>query len=238
MMDTEKKNSPPFSIDRLAEGLQKAREFRGISRKDCCGLLGISTNKLGNYEKGKHIPSLIEMEVLSYLYSVPLAALFFPEEYPDLFKVPDAEQLKQLLQIRQNIISTTLQIAFEKTGKSLKEVSRDSGITSSKVKRYFGGDTDIPVDDLQRLSSVLDLNLNKLMDSESPIDLWQGLQKKKIVYTQLPENVHVFLNNKENWPYIDAIENLKLIEPGRLESIAESIRQLAGISRTYQDSLE
>lgn len=238
MIDTEKKNSPPFSIDRLAEGLQKAREYRGISLKDCCTLLGIPTNRLLNYEKGKHIPSLTELEALSYVYSVPLAALFFPEEYPDIFKVPDAVQLKQLLKIRQNIISTTLQIAFEKTGKSLKEISRDSGITSSKVKRYFGGDTDIPVDDLQRLSGVLDLDLNNLVDSESPIGLWQDLQKKKIAYAQLPENVRVFLNKKENWPYIDAIENIKLIEPERLESIAESIRQLAGISRTEQDTLD
>ena len=236
MTDTENTTNFPFSIDHLAEGLQKARDFRGISLKDCCSLLGISTNKLLNYEKGKYIPSLTELETLSYIYNVPLEALFFPEKYPDLFKVPNAEQLKQLLQIRQRIISTTLQIAFEKTGKSLKEISKACGITLTKIKRYLRGEIDIPVDDLQRLTGVLDLDLNLLMDSESPIGLWQDLQKKKIAYAQLPENARNFLKKEDNWPYMDTIEKMKLIDPGKLDSIADSIRQLAGLVRTDQDT--
>ena len=236
MTDTENKTNLPFPIDQLAEGLQKAREYRGLSLKDCCSLLGIPTNKLLNYEKGKYVPSLTELEALSYIYSVPLAALFLPEKYPDLFKVPNAEQLKQLLQIRQHIISTTLQIALEKTGRSLKVISKQSGVSLSKVKRYFGGETDIPVDDLQRLSGALDLDLNSLMDSESPIGLWQDLQKKKIAYAQLSETARDFLNKKDNWPYMDAIGKMKLVEPGKLETIAESLRQLAGLARTDQDT--
>ena len=236
MTDTENKTNLPFPIDHLAKGLQKAREYRGISLKDCCSILGIPTNKLLNYEKGKYVPSLTELEAVSYVYGVPFASLFFPWEYPDLFKVPNTEQLKQLLKIRQHIISTTLQIAFEKTGKSLKEISKASGVTLSKVKRYFSGETDIPVDDLQRLSGALDLDLNNLMDSESPIGLWQDLQKKKIAYAQLPENARDFLNKKDNWQYVDAIEKMKLVEPGKLETIAESLRQLAGLAQTDQDT--
>ena len=235
MTYSENKISLPFSTDILAEGLRKAREYRGISLKDCCSLLGIPTNKLLNYEKGKFIPSLAELETLSYIYSVPLVALFSPEVYPDLFKVPNTEQLKQLLQIRQHIISTSLQIAFEKSDKSLKEISKASGITLSKVKHYLGGESDIPFDDLQRLSNSLDLDPISLMDSESPIGLWQELQKNKIAYTQLPVNARDFLNNKDNWPYMDMIEKIKLIEPGELELLAESLRRLAGLARTDQE---
>jgi transcriptional regulator with XRE-family HTH domain len=238
MMDIENRASLPFTIDHLAVGLQKARVFRGINLKDCCSLLGISTNKLLNYEKGKYIPTLNELEALSYIYSVPLEALFFPENYPDLFKVPNADQLQQLLQIRQQIISTTLQIAFEKTGKSLKEISKNSGISLSKLKHFLSGEDGIPIGDLQRLSFTLDMDLDSLLDSESPIGIWQVLQKKKIAYAQLPENARDFLTTKENWPYMDAIEKLKLVDPGKLESIAESIRQLAGLSRTDQDTRE
>jgi transcriptional regulator with XRE-family HTH domain len=114
MMDIENRASLPFTIDHLAVGLQKARVFRGINLKDCCSLLGISTNKLLNYEKGKYIPTLNELETLSYIYSVPLEALFFPENYPDLFKVPNADQLKQLLQIRQHIIQPFCRLLLRK----------------------------------------------------------------------------------------------------------------------------
>ena len=134
MMEAESSTGLPYSTDNLAEGLKKAREFRGITVKDCCSLLGIPTNKLQNYENRKYVPSLAELEALSYIYSVPLAALFDPEEYPEIFKVPNADQLQQLLQIRKRIISTTLQIAFEKTGKSLKEISKMAGLSVSKIQ--------------------------------------------------------------------------------------------------------
>jgi len=236
MMEPKIKTSIPFSIDQLSEGLQKARNFRGISLKDCGSLLGIPANKLLNYEKGKYVPSLNELEALSYIYSVPLEALFYPEEYPDIFKVPDAEHLSQLLQIRKRIISTTLQIAFEKTGKSLKELSKTAGVSVSKVKRYLHGMIDIPIGDVQRLTSALNLDINSLMDSESQIGQWQELQKKKIAFASLPDEARNFLNKKENWPYMDVVEKMKLIEPGKLESFAESIHKLTVLTPKDQES--
>ena len=235
MINPEVKSGLPYSTDRLAEGLKKAREFRGITVKYCCSLLGIPTNKLENYEKARYVPSLTELEALSYIYSVPMAALFYPEEYPDIFKVPDAEQLKQLLQIRIRIIATTLQIAFEKKGKSLKEISKTTDITVSKLKRYIGGGTDIPFDELQRIASALEVDVNSLMDSESPIGMWQELQKNKIAFLQLPEKARTFLTKKENWPYMDVVEKMKQIEHERLESIAESIQKLVELSPADQE---
>ena len=97
------------------------------------------------------------------------------------------------------------------------------------------GDADIPISDLQRIAGALDLDINSLLDSESPIGQWQDYQKKKIAFAQLPDIARNFLTNKENWPYMDVIEKMKTIEPGKLESIAESIRQLAGLSPSDQN---
>jgi transcriptional regulator with XRE-family HTH domain len=235
MMDIENKSIPPFPIGHLAESLQKAREYRGISLKDCSNLLGIPTNKLQNYEKGKFVPSLTELEALSYIYGVPLDALFFPYKYPDLFKIPNAEQLMQLLQIRKRIISTTLQIAFVKTGKKLKEISIETGMQPSKIKRYLGGELDIPIDDHQKLAGVFAIDFKSLMDSESPIGLWQEFQKMKYAYTDLPEKAREFMNKNENWPFMGLIEKIKLIDPDKLNSLADSIGQLAEITRKEQE---
>lgn len=236
MNEIEVKNIPAYAIDHLAEGLQKAREFRGISLKDSSRLLGIPANKLANYEKGKYIPPLNEVEALSYIYSVPLAALFSPEDYPDIFKIPNAAQLNQLLQIRKRIISTSLQIAHDKTGKPLREIAKLAGISSPKLKRFLQGEIDIPFNDLQRIARVLELDLNTLIDSESPIGQWQVLQQKKITYANLPENARDFLNKKENWPYMEVVEKMRALESGKLESIAASIRNLADLSSSVPKS--
>ena len=238
MMESETSLGLPYSTDNLAEGLKKAREFRGITVKDCCSLLGIPTNKLQNYENGKYVPSLAELEALSYIYSVPLTALFNPGEFPEIFKVPVADQLQQLLQIRKRIISTTLQIAFEKTGKSLKEISKMAGLSVSKYKHFLGGEIDIPFNDLQRIASGLDLDLNTLMDSESQIGQWQEFQKKKIAFAKLPDNARAFLTHKENWPYMDVVEKMKKLEPRKLETLAESFRELAELSPAEQENRE
>jgi transcriptional regulator with XRE-family HTH domain len=238
MMEAETSTGSPFSTDNLAEGLKISREFRGITVKDCCSLLGIPTNRLQNYENGKYIPSLAELEALSYIYSVPLAALFNPKEYPEIFKVPDAGQLQQLLQIRKRIISTTLQIAFEKTGKSLKEISKKAGLSVTKYKRFLSGELEIPINDLQRITTGLDLDINIFMDSESQIGLWQEFQKKKLAFTKLPETARTFLTDKENWPYMDVVEKMKQMEPQKLETIADSFRKLAELSPTDQEARE
>jgi len=219
-----------FSTEKLPEGLRKSREFRGITLKDCSKLLGIPANKLQNYENGKYTPSLAELEALSYIYSVPLAALFNLGEYPEIFKVPDANQLQQLLQIRKRIISTTLQIAFERKAKSFQEISKSAGLSAARFKRFLDGEVEIPIDDLQQIAKVLDLDLNTLMDSESQIGQWQDFQKKKITYARLPETTRTFLTEKANWPYIDIVEKMKKLDPHKLESLAESFRQLVEMS--------
>ena len=238
MMESETSTGLPYSTDNLAEGLKKAREFRGITVKDCCSLLGIPTNRLQNYENGKYIPSLAELEALSYIYNVPLAALFNPKEYPEIFKVPDADQLQQLLRIRKRIISTTLQIAFEKTGKALKDISKMAGLSVSKYKRLLGGEVDIPFNDLQLIANGLDLDINTLMDSESQIGQWQEFQKKKFAFAKLPETARDFLTQKENWPYMDVVEKLKQLEPRKLETLAESFRKLIELSTADQETKE
>ena len=238
MMEQETSTRLPYSTDNLAEGLKKAREFRGIPVKECCTLLGIPSNRLQNYENGKYIPSLAELEALSYIYSVPLAALFNPGEFPEIFKVPVADQLQQLLEIRKRIISTTLQIAFLKTGKSLKEISKIAGLSVAKCKRFLAGEKDIPMDDLQRIASGLDLDLNTLMDSESQIGQWQEFQKKKIAFAKLPDTAIAFLTQKENWPYMEVVEKMKQLEPKKLETLAESFRELAELSPADKETRE
>ena len=104
------------------------------------------------------------------------------------------------------------------------------------MKRFLQGEIDIPFNDLQRIARVLELDLNTLMDSESPIGQWQVLQQKKIAYANLPENARDFLNKKENWPYMEVVEKMKALEPGKLESIAASIRNLADLSSSVPET--
>ena len=76
------------------------------------------------------------------------------------------------------------------------------------------------------------------MDSESQIGQWQEFQKRIIAFAKLPDNARAFLTHKENWPYMDVVEKMKMLEPNKLETLAESFRELAGLSPTGQETKE
>ena len=156
------------------KGLQKAREYRGISQKDTAELLGISSSVLRNYEKGK-ISAFICQSWNHYPISIIFLSIYLisPEALEEYTNQPDAEQLQQLIKVRQNIISTTLQIALDGSGLSQKDLAKAAGITTSKIKKYIMAKR-YRLDDLKKISYALEIDYSKHLDQESQIGLWQS----------------------------------------------------------------
>ena len=83
------KNAITLDSQLLAKKLEKAREASGKSLKEISDLLGIPSSRLKNYEKGKYIPSLPELESISYIYRIPLFLLAGNEPKSDFNITPD-----------------------------------------------------------------------------------------------------------------------------------------------------
>lgn len=212
-------------IDHVAEGLLKAREFRGLGLKEIADLMGISPAVLKSYENGRYLPSLPTLESLAYIYQVPLDILLSPDKLEDFTNQPNSEQLRQLMNVRRNIISTTLQIALDNKELSQKDLADRAGISRPKIKRYLDGD-DIPLDDLEKISSAIAVDQNQLLDSESQIGLWQVKQKAFEKFSQMPEKMVEFLGNNENLDFIYLAESLTSLELTELEKLSDAFDRL------------
>lgn len=217
-----------FPIEHISEGLQKAREYRGISLKETANLVGITSSALSSYEKGKTFPTLPVMESLSFIYHIPLNILISPDAVEDFTSQPDAEQMQQLIKVRQSILSTTLQIAFEDSGLSQKALVKAAGISRSKVKRYLEGDA-IPVDDLKKISKALGMEFSQHIDRESQIGLWQISQAVYERFAALPENIKEFIFETDNWDFINTAYALHSLDPNELETLIHSLAKLREI---------
>ncbi len=227
MTETKKSdNKRNFPFERLPEGLKLARESRGKSRKECSQILDIPSNKLKNYEEGKYIPSLPEIESLSYFYNVPLPALFNPDLLPAYSHDPDANQFKQLLDIRLHVIAARLQLAREKSGKSYRELSKETAISSSRLKKYENGDTGVPLDDLEKIAAALEVEFSEFTDKESPIGLWQESLSKMHAFNQLPQEIQSFILDNQNQSFIDLTRNLQRIGLDDLTKFSDLIQQI------------
>jgi transcriptional regulator with XRE-family HTH domain len=229
-MSEDSENKSNLSIDNLAEGLRLAREMRGKSIKESSQLLGLPSSKLRNYEKGKYVPSLPELESLSYFYNIPLGAILNPELLDQYVNDPDSEQLQSLIKIRTQFIATNLQISREKSGKSAKQISKETSISTSKLRKYENGESYIPLDDLGKIAESLDIDIEELLDNQSPIGLWQKSQKQMQSFSQLPEEIQSFALSKDNQPFISFTKKVKAIGIENLEKLADVIQKIISAS--------
>ena len=57
--------------------LKTAREICGLKQSEAAKLIGISTDTLGNYERGKSYPDIPVLRKIEHLYGVPYDRLIF-----------------------------------------------------------------------------------------------------------------------------------------------------------------
>ena len=223
MMDN---NSISFNVELLSTNLIKAREQSGKSIKEITSLLNIPSSRLKNYEEGKYIPSLPELESISYIYRIPLLALLGEWNISDFIHSPDQEQLQHLVEIRQEIISTRLLLAREEADMSYKDLSEKTGITTGRIKQYEEGDATPPLDELINLCEALGININLLADKESPIGIWQELQSTNQNLKKLPPELVTFFIDENNSVYLDLAKQLSGIGIEKLVNLSNSLSEL------------
>lgn len=227
----ETNDSSEFSVLQLGNNLKTCREARGRTLQDVSHLLGIPTSRLKKYEAGQFTPSLPEAEALSYIYHVPLFALLEESQLHEFIHDPHKVGLGQLLEVRQHIIATRLQIAREKTGFSYNELGKKTGVPVSRIKRYESGSAAIPLDELKLLISVLDLTLDDVMDTDSPVGNWQKRQALINSFMGIPEEMQQFASDPQNRSWVAFVKQLRKAGESNLLALAESIRKLFDQSR-------
>jgi len=210
-------------IDFLANNLSFAREACGKTAKECSLLLGIPTSRLKNYEKGKHIPSLPEIETLSFVFRIPIVSFFKENGVKDHLLTPENIQVQKLIEIRQQIIGTRIHLAREKSKFSLQKFSKITSIPTSRIKRYEEGTTPIAMDELQNIVGALNLDLDAFFDHKSPLGNWQNNQSKNLVFEHLPENIKEFIADSNNLRYLILAHKLSIIGMDTLEDLSNSL---------------
>ena len=65
-------------VDKLQISLAAARVNAGMTQEEVSKRMQVSKQTIINWEKGKTIPRIPEMEMLSRLYKIPLDNIFLP----------------------------------------------------------------------------------------------------------------------------------------------------------------
>lgn len=67
-------------MEKLQISLAAARVNAGLTQEDVARKIHVGKQTVGNWEKGRAIPSFTALNVLSDLYKIPMDNIFLPSE--------------------------------------------------------------------------------------------------------------------------------------------------------------
>ena len=129
-----------------------------------------------------------------------------------------------LIEIRNSVIGTLLQIERGKRNISLKETSKLCAISPSRLKKYESGSNGIPLDDLLKIANFLSMDIDVFLDKNSPIGIWQQDQQNILSFLTLPTDLQDFINDPANKPYLELAKALKNYKSEDLKTMADAIQ--------------
>lgn len=202
------------------------RDARLASRKtlqECGEAIGVTKGIFKSYEEGRRSPSLPELEVLVYFLKLPINHFWGNEAISDDASSTAPLDLPRLLLVRQRMIGALLRQVREKVNKSVRDLSHETGITSSRLKAFELGERPIPVPDLEVLLGALDSRVEQLFDQSGPVGQWMGEQNAIHDFLKLPADLRAFASQPVNIPYLELARKLSNLSTDRLRSVAEGL---------------
>ncbi|HEY5157970.1 MAG TPA: helix-turn-helix domain-containing protein [Anaerolineales bacterium] len=202
------------------------RDARLAARKtisECAKIIGVNTGIFRAWEEGRKSPSLPELEVLSYALDLPLQRFWSKDATSDNVSVTDNLNLPALASLRQRLIGALLRREREKASISLRDLSEQSGISTSRLKAYELGQRPIPLPELEGLIVLVGGQIESLFDQTGPIGVWMNQKKAVQDFLLLPPDLQNFVSKPVNRPYLELAMKLSGMSTDKLRSVAEDI---------------
>ena len=203
--------------------IRDARIASRRSPKECAAAINVSNGIFKAYEEGRKAPSLPELETLGYYLELPIEHFWGNESLSDAPARMDDLNLKRLAGLRHRMIGALLRQERLNASLSMKSVSEQTGISSSRLKRYEMGERPIPLPELEVILKVLDGRIETFFDQGGPVGLWMAEKRTLQLFLDMPPELQNFVSQPVNRPYLDLARKLSEMSTDKLRSVAEDL---------------
>jgi len=214
-----------FRAKIIGARLRQIRDQFRFSIKDAAEKIGVSSGVFSSYENGKKVISLPELELLAVHFSVPVKVFLGEESRQE----PALQQLKpeNLIALRQRMIGAALRARRIDLDRSLRDISRESGIPASRLSAYERGQKPIPLTELEVLAGCLDQSVEAYFDTHGPIAEELDLQEQTAAFLKLPEELRLFILEPKNLAHLRLAHNLSSLSLEELKMLGEGMVKLS-----------
>jgi len=210
----------------LGVKVRHARMRSGLSLKEAGEALGVSSGLVSDIEFGRRDVSLPQLEVMSYIFNIPVIYFWSDEPIEEFHKdFPTQEAMI----LRQRIIGVLLRQARIEAGRSQEDLAKALGVPASRISSYEFGKTEIPLFELEQLAGYLNVSLSYFMDQGmTPEETGGGAATLDEIaqFSQLPKDVREFLINPANLLYISISMRLSNVSADTLRGLAEGLLEV------------
>jgi len=203
--------------------IRDARIASRRSIKECAAAINVTNGVFKAYEEGRKAPSLPELETLVYYLELPINHFWSNKSLSDAPERISKLNLPQLTGLRHRMIGALLRQERMSASLSMKSVAEQTGISTSRLKRYELGERPIPLPELEVILKVLGGRVETFFDQGGPIGLWMTQQKAIQQFLDMPVELQNFVCQPINRPYLDLARKLSDMSTGKLRSVAEDL---------------
>ena len=203
--------------------IRDARIASRRSIKECASAINVTNGVFKAYEEGRKAPSLPELETLVYYFELPIDHFWSNESISDAPSRIDELNLPRLTELRHRMIGAFLRQERMNASLSMKSVAEQTGISTSRLKRYEMGERPIPLPELEVILKVLGGRVETFFDQGGPIGQWMTQQRAMQQFLDMPVELQNFVCQPVNRPYLDLARKLSEMSTDKLRSVAEDL---------------
>ncbi|MDX1521461.1 MAG: helix-turn-helix transcriptional regulator [Anaerolineae bacterium] len=206
--------------------VRHARTKAGLNIDEVAQAIGLTSDALSAIELGQHDPTLPQLEVMAFLFNIPLTYFWTDEPIEKIdWDFPTLEAIA----LRQRIIGALLRQARTEAGYSLEDLAEHLDIPVGEVASYELGKIGIPIQQLESLAAFLRVPLEHFIDEG--IGPNKNLQQRVTLeeisqFSQLPAEVREFLLNPANLLYVNIAMRLSDMSAETLRGLAEGLLEV------------
>jgi transcriptional regulator with XRE-family HTH domain len=203
----------------LGAMLREVRMTAGRTLRETAEAIGVTPGALTAYEDGRKGISLPELELLAYFLNAPLRQ--FWSESAGRRKMRLDANPPALIALRQRLIAAQLRMHREASGKTVRQVAEQAGLTVARLRSFEEGDRPIPLPELEAVLGVIGRSVEDYLDHEGPVADWDTLQQAIDTVLSLPPELREFIASPGSVPYLRMGQKLSTMPVDQLRNVAE-----------------
>ncbi|MGQ9908065.1 MAG: helix-turn-helix domain-containing protein [Candidatus Flexifilum sp.] len=202
--------------------LRDARLKAGRTIEEAARKVQVSPEQFEGWELGDDAPTLPQLELLAYLFEVPVSHFWgvttLQSQQTDALSFQ-----KEYAALRDRMIGALLRKARLDRGLEIEAVAAQSDLPAERIAAFELGEIPIPMHELTVLAHVVGKNLSYFLESDSHIGEFLAMREAWKTFTELPEEVRRFASNPLNGGYIEFAMMLSQMPADRLRRMGESL---------------